>query len=60
MNPSHEGLSVAVYTCAFPPKLRVGGGCALRYYTTVRRFLRDGCRVLLFTVHAPDEVLAYS
>ncbi len=54
-----QEICISVYTCAFPPKLECGGGCALRYYTMVKNMLLEQFKVVLFTVHPPDQVIAY-
>jgi glycosyltransferase involved in cell wall biosynthesis len=52
-------LCISVYTCAFPPYLQCGGGCALRYFTLVKNLLNEHCKVILFTVHDPQQVIEY-
>eukprot|EP00475_Leptophrys_vorax_P018438 TRINITY_DN2522_c0_g2_i1.p1 TRINITY_DN2522_c0_g2~~TRINITY_DN2522_c0_g2_i1.p1 ORF type:complete len:458 (+),score=98.30 TRINITY_DN2522_c0_g2_i1:172-1545(+) len=55
----NKRLNVAIYTSVFPPHLQVGGGCALRYYTMVKNLLKEGCKVLLFTIHNPEDVINF-
>lgn len=59
-NKSLENFTVAIYVGQFPPRLKVGGGCALRYFTITKNLLADGVKVILFSPCTEEEILCFS
>ena len=53
-------MNIAISVPILPPRLEEGGGCSLRYYTLIDKFLKNGCKVVVFTVTPFSEVNAFN